>query len=141
MDKQATNSPAPSQSTRRSIIYGFAAVAACILAISGFALQLFPLLLLPLIAYGLNVGLAFLGQSLLCNATDAKSALFGSIAPAGLTFGIALLLKVFPFLRYPIVAVSPTMDVDMKLRISNAFWFFWAGLIGTLYAGSSIQIC
>jgi hypothetical protein len=147
MDNQPPAAPAAkprtpaSQSTRRSIVYGFAAVAACILAVSGFALKLFPLLLLPLITYGLNVGIIFLGQYLLCNATDAGGALFGSIAPTILTFITAFILKVFPFFRYPIVAVAPTMDVDMKLRLSNAFWFFWAGLIGTLYAGSSAQIC
>ena len=139
MDKQAT--PAPSQSSRRSIIYGFAVVAACILGISGFALQFYPLVLLPLITYGINVSLIFLGQFLLCNNTATGSALFGSIAPTILTLIIALLLKVFPTFRYPIVAVAPTMDVDMKLRVSNGFWFFWAGLIGTLYAGSSMQLC
>jgi hypothetical protein len=97
--------------------------------------------ILPVLGYGIALGLNSLNQYLTC-----KTILPGQIAIISVTVPIAifgfLLLTLLPFIRMPIEMAVPTKYVAQYGGvIAVAFYMFWAGMFGEGIAGGFSQSC
>ncbi len=97
--------------------------------------------ILPVLGYGIALGLNSLNQYLTC-----KTIRPGQIAIISVTVPIAifgfLLLTLLPFIRMPIEMAVPTKYVaQYGGLIALAFYMFWAGMFGEGIAGGFSQSC
>ncbi len=97
--------------------------------------------ILPVLGYGIALGLNSLNQYLTC-----KTIRPGQIAIISVTVPIAifgfLLLTLLPFIRMPIEMAVPTKYVAQYGGvIAVAFYMFWAGMFGEGIAGGFSQSC
>ncbi len=130
-----------SRKGRNAILYGLALALGISLAVSGFVVEQYKFVILPILAFGLAIGFNFLTQYSICtsvklrqNITLANFALLG-------TFLALLLQRYVGALSSPIRALFPRQSDEFIDQFSVAFYLFWAGAYAQIAAGGFLQTC
>jgi len=97
--------------------------------------------LMPVVASLVTLLMNCIIQNLSCGYTEVGYQV-NHIASVPIPFILmALILKSFPFLLWPVEGLYQSSPLEVRQGISYAFFFFWAGTFNQAYQNSFAQRC
>ena len=100
------------------------------------------LLFLPILSYGISLGLNSFNQYIVCRKIKASQIALVSLLGPAFTFIFSLLAYLLPILRSPVESILPiSSDSDMKYALGFSFYLLWAGIYAQNISSGMVQSC
>lgn len=122
-------------------LFGLTVMLGWISSTYGFSANLLKWLVLPILGYGIPLGINAIIQATSCKTVEMTKLASGALS-IPIAIILVLLLTLIGFVRAPIESAVP---VQYKLKYAGlfaiAFYVFWAGMFGEALAGGLAQAC